>query len=159
LGDAADTHHGTAIAIGDAAALIVGPSGSGKSDLALRCLAIAPTQIVPAPAQLVADDRVLIERRNDKLRIEAPPTILGKLEVRGSGILTVPCVRSAELVLVVELVAPEAVERLPDPPAQREVLGVRVPALRLAPFEASAPLKLLLALARAAKKPGEAAER
>ncbi len=48
VGDAADTHHGTAIAIGGSAALIVGKSGAGKSDLALRCLATAHEPLIPA---------------------------------------------------------------------------------------------------------------
>jgi hypothetical protein len=65
------------------------------------------------------------------------------------GILEVPCVESADLVLVVELAEAGAIERLPDPTPRRAILGVSLPVLRLAPFEASAPVKLLLALARA----------
>ena len=155
MGDAAETHHGTAIAMGGSAVLIIGPSGAGKSDLALRCLAVAPTTLIPLPAHLIADDRVLISREGDRLRLEAPETILGKLEVRGLGILEVPFERSADLALLVELVAPEAIERLPDPPPRRDLLGVSLPLLRLAPFEAAAPVKLLLALARAAQMPGK----
>jgi len=60
VGDGPDTQHGTAIAVSGRAALIVGPSGAGKSDLALRCLAVAPTALIPAAAQLVGDDRVII---------------------------------------------------------------------------------------------------
>jgi HPr kinase/phosphorylase len=156
LGDAADTHHGTAIAVGGSAALIIGPSGAGKSDLALRCLAIAPTELIPTPAHLVADDRVVISFGEGKLRAEAPEAIRGKLEVRGLGILDVPFVPSADLALIAELVAPEAMERLPDPPPRRTLLGVSLPLLRLAPFEASAPMKLLLALAQTTQKPGKA---
>ncbi len=155
MGDAAETHHGTAIAIGGNAALIIGPSGAGKSDLALRCLAVAPTPLIPVPAHLIADDRVLISLAGDRLQVEAPETILGKLEVRGLGILEVPFERSADLALIAELVAPEAVERLPDPPPRRDFLGVSLPLLRLAPFEAAAPVKLLLALARTAQMPGK----
>jgi HPr kinase/phosphorylase len=158
LGDATDTHHGTAIALGTAAALIIGPSGSGKSDLALRCIASAPSLIVPEPAVLIADDRVIIERVGAGLQASAPKTILGKLEVRGMGIVTVPFRPSAHLVLAVELVAPGLVERLPDPPLLRDFLGLRLPLVRLAPFEASAPVKLLLALAQAAAGPQKAPE-
>ena len=56
------------------------------------------------------------------------------------GIVTVPYVASADLALVVELVAPGAVERLPEPLPTRSIMGVSVPLLRLAPFEAAAPL-------------------
>ena len=142
------THHGTAIAVDDRAALILGASGAGKSDLALRCLALGPSPLIPAPARLVADDRVILFPQEGRLRVAAPGTIRGRLEVRGMGILEVPFVEGAWLALVVELSAPEAVERLPDPAPRREVQGVSLPALRLAPFEASAPVKLLLALLR-----------
>ena len=158
MGDAADTHHGTAIAIGGSAALIIGPSGAGKSDLALRCLAVAPSTLIPVPAHLIADDRVLISLDGARLHVEAPETIRGKLEVRGMGILEVPYARGADLILIVELVAPEALERMPDPVPCRDLLGVRLPLLRLAPFEAAAPVKLLLALARTAQMPGKPRE-
>ena len=152
MGDAPDrqTHHGTAIAVDGSAALIIGPSGAGKSDLALRCLALAPTPLIPAAAQLVADDRVLITLADGRLRVSPPETIAGRLEVRGVGIVTVPYARSAELVLIAELAAPQAIDRLPDPPLRRDFLGVSLPVVQIAAFTASAPLKLLLALAGAA---------
>jgi HPr kinase/phosphorylase len=143
------TTHGTAIAVAGRAALIVGPSGAGKSDLALRCLALAPSPLIQAPAQLVSDDRVILSPQAGRLRVSAPATIRDRLEVRGLGILKVPCVEDADLVLVVELAQAEAIDRLPDPPLGRAFLGVSLPVLRLAPFEASAPVKLLLALTRA----------
>jgi HPr kinase/phosphorylase len=158
LGDGADTHHGTAIALGGDAALIVGPSGSGKSDLALRCLAVSPSELVQGRVQLVADDRVHIVQGERGPRLVAPETIRGKLEVRGLGVIEVPYVATADLALIAELVAPEAVERLPDPPPQRAILGFDIPVLRLTPFEASAPLKLLLALARAGQQAGKPSE-
>jgi serine kinase of HPr protein (carbohydrate metabolism regulator) len=147
VGDAAETHHGTAIALAGTAVLIRGPSGSGKSDLALRCLALAPTALTAVPAMLVADDYVTVTRTGDKLVAEAPATIRGKLEVRGLGIVTVPCLDRAELVLVADLVAPERIERLPDPAPEVDLAGVKLPLLHIVPFEASAPVKLLLALA------------
>jgi len=147
VGDAAETHHGTAIALAGTAVLIRGASGSGKSDLALRCLALAPTALTAVPAMLVADDYVTVTRTGDRLVAEAPATIRGKLEVRGLGIVTVPCQDSAELVLVADLVAPEQIERFPDPAPEVELGGVKLPLLHIAPFEASAPVKLLLALA------------
>ena len=147
MGDAAETHHGTAIALAGTAVLIRGASGSGKSDLALRCLALAPTALTAVPAMLVADDYVTVTRTGDRLVAEAPATIRGKLEVRGLGIVTVPCQDSAELVLVADLVAPEQIERFPDPAPEVELGGVKLPLLHIAPFEASAPVKLLLALA------------
>lgn len=145
---ARELHHGTAIAFAGRAALIRGPSGSGKSDLALRCLAHPPFAGVLAPAQLVADDQAEIERDGGRLIVRAPPTIRGKLEVRGLGILEFPSAEQADLGLIVELVAPQFVPRMPDPVPVVLLLGQPVPLLQLSPFEASAPAKLLLALAR-----------
>ena len=153
MDDAVENHHATAIAIGGHAALIRGPSGAGKSDLALRCLAVAPTALIPTPARLVADDRVELRREGQRLRAEAPAAIRGKLEVHGIGIVTVAYVVSAEVVLIADLVPADTVERLPDPPAKTDFMGLSLPLLRLAPFEAAAPIKLLLALAQTLQRP------
>lgn len=153
MDDAVENHHGTAIAIGSHAALIRGASGAGKSDLALRCLAVAPTALIPGPARLVADDRVELTRQGQRLRAEAPAAIRGKLEVRGIGIVTVPYVASADVVLIADLVPAGTVERLPDPPAKTDFMGLSLPLLRLAPFEAAAPIKLLLALSQTLQRP------
>ena len=143
---APENHHGTAIALAGRAVLIRGAPGSGKSDLALRCLAVAPTALIPSPVTLIADDRVDIRRHGEVLRVEAPETIRGKLEVRGVGIVEVPVSASAELVLVADLTTPDKIERMPDPPPHTEIMGIRLPLIHLAPFEASAPVKLLLTL-------------
>jgi hypothetical protein len=66
--------------------------------------------------------------------------------VRGLGIVTVENAPDADLVLVVDLVAPGAYERLPDPRPQTSILGLDLPLMGIAPLEASAPLKLLIAL-------------
>lgn len=145
---AVEIHHGAAIALGHSAALIRGPSGSGKSDLALRCMGLAPTALIPSQTLLVADDQVQLSRTGKILKVEAPPTIRGKLEVRGLGILTVPTLKIADLALVADLTVPEKIARFPDPRPQTVLLGLRVPLIFLAPFEASAPIKLLLALAQ-----------
>ena len=154
MGDGADTHHGTAIAVGPAAALILGGSGSGKSDLALRCITTAPTGLIPEPAVLVADDRVHIAKRGNGLAVWAPDTLIGKLEVRGLGIVPVPFSQWADLVLAVELTTIGAIERMPDPPDRWELHGVHVPLIKLNPFEASSAAKLLLALTLAARGTG-----
>jgi serine kinase of HPr protein (carbohydrate metabolism regulator) len=146
LDGARELVHGTAVAIGGRAALIRGPSGAGKSDLALRCLGLTPGTLLPRPAVLVADDRVLLSREGGRIRASAPESIRGCLEVRGLGIVTVESAPDADLVLVVNLVAPGAYERLPDPRPQTSILGLDLPLIGIAPREASAPLKLLIAL-------------
>lgn len=132
-----ETIHGTAVGVDGAGVLLRGPSGAGKSDLALR--------LIDAGAALVADDRVVLARDGDAILAFAPDAIAGKLEVRGLGIVRLPAVASARLRLVVDLVAPAAVERLPKA-GETVLLGVALPVLNLAPFEASAPAKVRLAL-------------
>jgi serine kinase of HPr protein (carbohydrate metabolism regulator) len=137
--------HGTCVAFGAHAALLRGSSGSGKSDLALRFLAL-PADGGMAP-RLVADDQVVVEAQAGGLVVSAPDTLAGKLEVRGLGIMTLPHVTQAKLVLIVDFVASDEVPRMPPEPLPRvTLLGVSVPNLQLAPFEDSAPLKLKMAL-------------
>ena len=128
--------HGTCVALDGAAVLLRGPSGSGKSDLALRLL--------DNGARLVADDQTFVKMQNGRLVATAPETIAGKMEVRGVGILSVESENSGILELVVNLEA-DPPERLPDPETT-EILGIALPLLRLNPFEASATAKLRLTL-------------
>src|SRR5580658_2542678 len=88
--------HATAVAIGGRAVLLRGPSGSGKSDLALR--------LIDAGARLVADDRSELWRAGDAILVRSPATIAGLIEARGVGILTVDPLPTARLALIVDLV-------------------------------------------------------
>lgn len=103
--------HGTAVVVGTAGLLFVGPSGIGKSTLALQCLATA--RRAGWAASLVADDQVFISQRDGKLLASRPSSIAGLLEIRGSGIATVPSVAEAVLDLAVLVVEPLTAERLP----------------------------------------------
>lgn len=138
--------HATAIAAGGRAVLIRGASGAGKSDLALRCLALTPSALLPFAAVLVSDDQVRLKLRDGKIFASAPVELKGMLEVRGLGIMRVPAVEMAEVVLIADLVASGTVERLPDPWPVAVILGHTVPVLRLWALGASAPVKLLLGL-------------
>lgn len=151
MADAAEALvHATVIATAGAAVLIRGASGAGKSDLALRCLTLGTSELLAAPAQLVADDQVLIRCVAGRLTARAPQPIAGLIEVRGIGLARVAYVEEAEVRLVADLVSPAAVERLPAEGRTARLLGCEVPLMSLTPFEATAPAKLLLALARAA---------
>jgi HPr kinase/phosphorylase len=125
--------------------LIRGSSGAGKSDLALRCLHMPVGPHLPEPFLLVADDQVCLTPDGQGLLASAPPQIRGKLEVRGVGIVDVETCSRARLQLVVDLVAADRIERLPQIETC-EIYGVRLPRAWLNPFEASAPIKLLLSL-------------
>ncbi len=74
--------------------------------------------------------------------------------MRGVGIVEVKSHPDAELALVVDLVSPEEVPRMPEGDEVARLLGVDVPLMRLAPWEASAPIKLAVALARARRAYG-----
>jgi HPr kinase/phosphorylase len=123
----------------DAGLLLLGKSGAGKSDLALRLIALG--------AKLVSDDRTDLYVVRGKLFGRAPTTIAGLIEARGVGIVALPAATRARIALVVSLEHPKS--RLP----QREFykpphgLSAAVPLLRLAPFEASTPAKIALAVA------------
>ena len=118
--------------------LLRGAPGAGKSDLALR--------LIEAGARLVADDQVALTGGGGTLLAGPPARIAGLLEVRGIGIVSMEFVPQCPVDLVVDLVAPDAVERMPEP-ATVDVSGHRVRRVALAPFEASAPAKVRLALA------------
>ena len=126
--------HGTCVDLGGVAVLLRGPPGAGKSDLALR--------LIDGGAHLVADDQVELQLERGRLVPRAPAAILGLIEARGIGLLPVPARSGATLGLVVDLTTDD-IERMPEPSVV-ELLGVRVPVVRLNPFEASAVAKLRL---------------
>lgn len=127
--------HATAVAIDGRAVLLRGQPGAGKSDLALR--------LIDAGAQLVTDDQSELFRRDDMIFVRPPRRISGLFEVRGVGILRIEALAEAPVVLIADLVAPDQVERMPE--RRREpLLGLSLPVIALAPFEASTPAKLRL---------------
>lgn len=124
--------------------LLRGPSGAGKSDLALR--------LIEAGARLVADDQTALIRQGKSLVGSPPGTLAGLLEVRGIGIVKVGRARllaRVPIALLVDLVSPDQIERMPDR-ARETLLDIDLPVVKLAPFEASAPAKLRLALMQTA---------
>ena len=144
---------GTTVARRGRAAIIRGASGSGKSDLALRCIGSSAYRRADSVGNddfaLVSDDQTAATLIDGAPIVSAPPVLFGRLEVRGLGIVDVPAVNSARLVLAVELTDDE-IERMPEVSPRFDVLGHALPTIRLRAFEASAPLKLGLALELAA---------
>ena len=130
-----DRLHATTVAIDGMAVLIEGASGSGKSDLALR--------LIDRGAILVSDDQTLVARAGATLLARAPMTIAGRIEVRGIGLLAMPYVEDVPVALLVRVDG--AIERMPER-SVRNIAGIDVREVAIAPFEASAPIKVELSL-------------
>lgn len=127
--------HATAVAIGEQAILILGESGAGKSDLALR--------LIDRGATLVSDDQVSLTIDEGRLMAAAPEKIAGLMEVRGLGIMPMAYRSPMPVSLIIELAS--SLERMPEP-RTRDLCGAAIPTVALDPFEASAPIKAALAL-------------
>jgi HPr kinase/phosphorylase len=129
----------------DAGVLIMGESGSGKSDLALR--------LIERGAQLVADDRTELFAQNGVLMARAPAALAGLMEARGLGIVALPFAAQARITLAVTLVKPGEVQRVPQHEFYRILPELALPdsamppLIRLSTREASATAKICLAVA------------
>ena len=134
----AETLHCSTVAKDGRAVLITGPSGSGKSDLSLR--------LFDRGFSLVSDDQTIVRKDGDRLLASAPPTIAGKLEVRGIGIVEMERVANVPIALIVELTG--QIQRMPDDSRERPILGVKVPLVSIDAMTASAAPKVALALDR-----------
>jgi HPr kinase/phosphorylase len=132
--------HASCVARGAEAVLLLGPPGSGKSDLALR--------LIREGWALVADDQCVLRAEGDALRAEAPSTLRGMLEVRGLGVFTGLPVAAPDAILrlAVRLVPPGAVPRLPSPAVWTSEGGASLPEVALDGAGASAPAKVAFAL-------------
>ncbi|MEI9994106.1 MAG: HPr kinase/phosphatase C-terminal domain-containing protein [Rhizomicrobium sp.] len=130
--------HATCVRFGTKGVLLLGKSGAGKSDLALR--------LIGRGAVLVADDRCDLAVVQGRLVARAPKAIAGLLEVRGIGITKMPHAAAATIALAVDLSAP--VERLPEGKSYDMALKLAAPPPLIAvnAFEASAADKVILAL-------------
>ncbi|HEY1615304.1 MAG TPA: HPr kinase/phosphatase C-terminal domain-containing protein [Rhizomicrobium sp.] len=132
------------------AVLLIGESGAGKSDLTVR--------LIERGAVLVADDRCDLAYRDGALSVSAPANLTGLLELRGVGILTFPFAAAASVGLVARLQNLGQIPRYPDPQRYRPPADLHMPEAKwpplitLAPFEASAPAKLIAAASAAAAR-------
>ena len=141
--------HGTCLAIGGEGVLLVGKPGAGKSDLALRLIDQGGAGLSGRlrETRLVADDQVVIRKSEGGLVASAPPSLKGKLEIRGLGIAELSVVTEARLRLAVRLTPSAEIERLPDlMSARMDILGIGLPLILLDPRNASAPARLRAAL-------------
>jgi len=133
------TVHASAVRIGERAVLIRGPSGSGKSRLALELILAARTGVI-APAELVGDDRVHLTNEAGLLVVRPAEGLAGLLEVRGLGIRRLAFAAQAEVALVVDLDASDAA-RLPEAwSLEAELNGVKLPRIPVGKGLSAVPL-------------------
>ncbi len=130
--------HSTVIALEDQGVMFTGPSGSGKSDLALRFL--------DEGASLVSDDYADVVNENGQLMARPPETIAGMMEVRGMGVVKVPHVPEISLSLRCDLMPASEIERLPEGPLTVQMEGIWVPRICLDASSASAVARVRFAL-------------
>jgi HPr kinase/phosphorylase len=136
--------NGTAVAWRGQGVLILGPTGSGKSDLTLRLL--------DSGATLIGDDLVEMKRDGNRLLLSFPPEgpadLKGKMEVKGLGIMSVPVAPpEVALALVVRSTPAAEVELIPES-LESEWLGLAVATIGIHLLEPSATAKVRLALAK-----------
>jgi HPr kinase/phosphorylase len=139
--------HASCVALRGKGVLLLGASGAGKSDLALR--------LVDEGASLVADDRCEVFVRGGKLCARAPASIAGLMELRGIGIVAMPYARTVAIALAVRLQTRAAI-RLPGaafyaPPAGLKAAHA-VPLIVVNARHASAPARIRAALAAFSRK-------
>lgn len=139
--------HATTILVGEYAVLIRGPSGSGKSALALALMArppLMPNGLAPMCIRLVADDQTLVEVAGGRLLARPHPALAGRIEMRGHGILKVPFEPVAEVKYVVERVEGD---RLPGIYHDGVlIMGVRIQVLQIAPQDPDPVGRLMMGL-------------
>ncbi len=123
---------GTAVAIGDNGVLIIGASGSGKSDIALR--------LIDRGAQLIADDLITITGEKDNPILRQTAHHIDAIEIRGVGIIPMQCVNNISLKLIVQL--NDNYERNPSPLPLISYDSYTIPCIKIFPFEISAPIKI-----------------
>jgi len=143
------TVHATAVAVAGCGVLILGPSGSGKSSLALGVITtpfIDGGQIVPSG--LISDDQVLLELVAGRLLASPPPAIAGQLEVRGLGIVTFRYSTRVPVSLAVEVRPAQEIDRMPDSRKRHSILGLDLPLTQIDPSASGATARLYLAALR-----------
>jgi len=137
--------HATAIVIGTTGLLFTGPSGSGKSAIALHCIEEACGRGLFAA--MVSDDQVLISKANGCLIARAPESIAGLAEMRGAGIVAVETIEAAVLHRAIRPLEAPLAERLPPEAERLEVLPAHsLPLTRLPLFTGATAFSTLIAI-------------
>jgi serine kinase of HPr protein (carbohydrate metabolism regulator) len=128
----------SAVAIGGVALAIEGPTGSGKSSLALA--------LIDRGAGMIGDDAVQLSKEDDRLIASPPPNIEGMIELRGVGLFDMPLAQPCPLALILSLRV--GGERLPESVPRRKILGLDIPCLPFYPGALAPAVRAEMALAK-----------
>lgn len=123
--------HASAVQVGERAVLIRGPSGSGKSRLALALIAAGRTGMLPA-STLIGDDRIVLEAQDGRLIATPAQGLEGRIEVYGAGIRRAEFVMGIPVMAVVDLAAPDAARMPAEHAMQVTISGITLPRLPVA---------------------------
>ena len=136
-----ETIAASAVVYRGAGIVIRGAPAAGKSTLALA--------LIDDGGRLIGDDRVHLGACHGRIIVSGHGAIAGQIELRGRGLVERPFESSAIVRLVVDLVAPDAAERLPEPDAETaSLLGIRLPCQRIAAHSPAAPMLVREAIER-----------
>ncbi len=134
--------HANCLIIGNQGILVCGPSGSGKTSLMLHLIdrATETSQF----AAMVADDQTLLHNANGRLIGECPIDISGLCEIRGFGIYKNSFVASTVINLVVEIISPEKLARMPLENS-RNIKGISLPEISVPQFQLEQSFRIITA--------------
>ena len=139
--------HGTLVQVANLGVLILGKSGSGKSALALSMIDQPGRGIGKEvlAAMLVADDQVCLSQDevSGKIIGKPPGSLAGLMEIRGIGIVSLAYVPSCYVDLIVQISAPDEIERMPDfPNDSTQILGKAIPVIKVSAHDTTASAKI-----------------
>ncbi|MEP2750791.1 MAG: HPr kinase/phosphatase C-terminal domain-containing protein [Parasphingorhabdus sp.] len=137
-----ETRHASCVAIQGAGIMLSGPSGAGKSDLALR--------LIDRGATLIGDDYIELHSDGNQIVLNAPAKIAGKIEVRSLGIFD--CKHISNVPLKLQVLLKSKTERFPLDSQIETIMTMAIPTITINPAEASAPIKVEMALQRLLQK-------
>ena len=116
--------HASSVDINGKGVVILGKSGAGKSNLAIKLISMG--------AKLISDDQTHFKCKENKIIISKPETTPNFIEARGIGLIKVPFVVSSKLFCFVKITNLE-LNRLPNA-KNKYCFGKKIKLMEFNPF-------------------------
>ena len=116
--------HASSVDINGKGVVILGKSGAGKSNLAIKLISMG--------AKLISDDQTHFKFKENKIIISKPETTPNFIEARGIGLIKVPFVVSSKLFCFVKITNLE-LNRLPNA-KNKHCYGKKIKLMEFNPF-------------------------